>query len=149
MPRRAAPERSRPSGRCWDRQHPAWAVPLSWFPLFDSFSLGSGFEGGEGFIPETVEPTAQGLYAVRFNRVQASRAFGTNHDQSCLLEHLQVLRDSGTAHIHPVGNLSHRARAMAQTLEYPAPRAISESVQGFLSLGHCCCLTAHVLMVSV
>jgi hypothetical protein len=47
----------------------------------------------QGFIPETVKPTSQRIDAGCIDCVQASRAVGANHDQTRVLQHLEVLGD--------------------------------------------------------
>jgi hypothetical protein len=89
-------------------------------------------------IPEAVEPAAKRCDASRVDRVQPSRALGPHHDKPGLLEHFQVLRDRGTADIHPVGNLPYRTAAMAEAVEHTPACGVSQGIEGPRCVRHHC-----------
>src|SRR6266498_3392371 len=97
----------------------AFALPILWVASGHQvpiFSLGRFLERSVRFAPEYVEPPAKRFEALRVHRVEPARTLGAIHHQSRRLENLQVLRNRGTAHIHPLRDFSHRTGAAAQAL---------------------------------
>jgi hypothetical protein len=83
------------------------------FHFFGRFSFGRFFERDERFAPESIEPATQGFDPFRVDSVEPPGTLCAIGDQTRRFEYLQVLRDCGTADVHPFGDLSHRSRAAA------------------------------------
>jgi hypothetical protein len=100
--------------------------------LLLGFSFSCFLERSERFIPESVEPPAERFDALCFHRIEPTCTLGAVHHQSRPLENLQVLRNGGTGHGHPVGNFPHRAGTTAQTLEHRPSGRISQCIENLL-----------------
>src|SRR5580704_118136 len=109
---------------------------LHGFHFFGCFSFGQFFEREERFVPESVEPTPQDLDPLWVHRVEPSGTLCAVCHQTCPFEYPQVLGDRGTAHVHPVGDLSHGPSAAAEAREYQPAGRISQCVQGSVSVSH-------------
>jgi hypothetical protein len=90
--------------------------------------------GRQGFAPELVEVGAQLGDPVRIELVDAARAQRAIDHQPGGLEHLEVLRDGGSADRQLAGELADRARAVGEALEDRAPRRIAERGPAFGSV---------------
>src|SRR5579871_2811487 len=107
------------NGPCSDISTPGWML----------FALGCLLEGGQGFVPESVEPIAQSFDALRIDGVEAARAIDADHHQAGGFQHFQVLGDSRTAHVHAFGYLAHRTVSLAQAPENSPPGWISQRIE--------------------
>jgi hypothetical protein len=96
------------------------------------FSFSCFLERSERFVPKSVEPPAERFDALCFHRIEPTCTLGAVHHQSCPLENLQVLRNRGTGHVHPLGDFSHRERATAQTLEHRPSGGVSQCIEEML-----------------
>jgi hypothetical protein len=64
--------------------------------------------------------------------IEPTCALGAVHHQPYPLENLQVLRNRGTGHVHPLGNFPHRAGTTTQTLEHRPSGRISKCIENLL-----------------
>src|SRR5688572_19304339 len=87
----------------------------------------SVFSSASCFQP--VEPGADCIEAAGIDGVDSSGALGAIDDEAGRLEHLEVLRDGGTADVHPLGDLADGARAGAQALQHRSSRRIAEGIE--------------------
>jgi hypothetical protein len=108
---------------------------LSFLSLTSAWSLRDGLESGERVSPESVEISAQCFQAGRVYRVYATSSFRPVGNQTCMLEHPQVLGDRGAADWKVVSQLAHGVWADHEALEDSATGAIAQSVPrvGFVS----------------
>src|SRR5215212_8334792 len=73
--------------------------------------------GRQRLVPEPVELSTERAHAIGIDPVDAAVARGPVHDESRVLEHLQVLRDRGSADWELARELADRLRAIRETLE--------------------------------
>jgi hypothetical protein len=74
----------------------------------------------------------QGVEAMRVYRVQPPGTLGAIHHESRRFQNLQVLRNRGTADIHPLRYFSYRAGAAAHALEHSPSCRVSQCVEDLL-----------------
>jgi hypothetical protein len=91
------------------------------FGLFDSDLVRS-----QGAGPKAVEVRTQLTETVWVDRVDAAVADGLVNDQSCVLEHPEVLRDSRPADRKALGELANCVCPFGKPLKDGAPGAIAE-----------------------
>src|SRR5262249_6157536 len=120
----AVPERSQPCARCSDQYWRTSSAPSSWFPFLDCF-LSRLLERDERLVPESVEPAAKRFEASRVDGVHPSRALGSDHNEPSRPKDFQNVGTRRAAHIHPFGNLPHRASAVAQASEHAPTGRVS------------------------
>jgi hypothetical protein len=78
--------------------------------------------------PEPVEISVQRFQTGRIHRVDATSAFRAVGDQTCILEHPQVLGDRGAADWKVVSQLAHGAWADDEALENGTTGAIAQGI---------------------
>ena len=84
----------------------------------------------EAGVPETAilfKPVVDVLEAGRLDPAWPPLRLAATRDQTGALQHLEVLRDSGQAHLEGLGQLGHRRFAQGEPREDRAPRRIGES----------------------
>ena len=99
-------------------------------------ALGVGDEGGEGVVPEAVDPGAQAGQPVEVDPVEPPGALGPHRHQAGVAQHPQVLANGGLAHGGGVGQLTDAALAAAQQLEDGPPGGVAEGVEDTCFIGH-------------
>src|SRR3954468_14856836 len=80
----------------------------------------------QGSVPEPVEVGAQGADAVRVQLVEPAGAVLAVGNETRLLQHLQVLGDSGPGDRQLVGDLPHRPWTLSQELEDGPPGRVAQ-----------------------
>jgi hypothetical protein len=103
-------------------------LPLSFLSFTSAWSLRDGLESGERVSPESVEISAQRFQAGRVYRVYATSSFRAVGDQTCILEHPEVLGDRGAADWKVISQLAHGVWADYEALEDSATGAIAQGV---------------------
>jgi hypothetical protein len=78
----------------------------------------------------------QHLDPCRVDSVEPPGSLCAVRDQTRRFEYSEMLRDCGTAHVHPFSDLSHRSRAAAQAFEHESASGISQCVQDLASISH-------------
>src|SRR5688572_9416392 len=108
----------------------SWLLFLlhSFLSFTSAWSLRDGLERGERVSPEPVEISAQRFQACRVYGVYATSSFRAIGDQTCILEHPQVLGDRRAADWKLVSQLAHSVWADDEALEDSATSAIAQGV---------------------
>jgi len=99
----------------------------------------------EGLV-EHGKPLIHGVDAGLGEAPRALRSLHTAHDESGILEHLQMLRDGGLGHLEGFGEFHHGGFAFGQASEDGAAGRISQSSEGGVKVASGChiSMTAYI-----
>ena len=76
--------------------------------------------------PEVLEPGSQRVEPFGTNGVEPTGAISAVAHEPGSLQHLEVLRDGGSAHGEVRGELTHRLRTAAQLFEHRTPSRVGQ-----------------------
>src|SRR5687768_3109367 len=83
----------------------------------------------EALLPElaiVAEPLRCTRERLRFEAARAKLRVAAARDEACALEHLEVLRDGGLAHVERLHEVRHRRFALSETRQDRAPRGVGK-----------------------
>src|SRR5207245_8454315 len=90
-------------------------------------------EAVEALVPEAaimLDPVGDLLQRARLQPAGPPLRLAAARDQAGALQHLEMLRDAGKAHVEGLGELGHRGLAQSEPCQDGAPRRIGEGREG-------------------
>lgn len=91
---------------------------------------------GEHVAPQIVDVSTDFNQSTQFDAIDSMDALAAFANQSCVLEHLEMLRYGRTADWHLPGQLVNRRFGISQLFENRPPRRIRQSLQRLLTFRH-------------